>query len=101
MRIVELKKNSKSKTSSADSNLGPRCEESGTSKDLPALEPHFECRNETQNLRVGEGSVDGRGSLERGVPAQVSSSTSDRSSKLRGPSLKSPRVASKRDVNLT
>ncbi|GBN73005.1 hypothetical protein AVEN_21295-1 [Araneus ventricosus] len=36
-----------------------------------------------------------------GVPAQVSSSSSDHGSKLRGPFLNSPRVASKRDVNLT
>ncbi|GBL87373.1 hypothetical protein AVEN_118326-1 [Araneus ventricosus] len=36
-----------------------------------------------------------------GVPAQVSSSSSDRGSKLRGPSQNSPRVASKRDVNET
>ncbi|GBO11827.1 hypothetical protein AVEN_224339-1 [Araneus ventricosus] len=36
-----------------------------------------------------------------GVPAQVSSSSSDRGSKLRGPSQNSPRVASKRDVNIT
>ncbi|GBO45458.1 hypothetical protein AVEN_171226-1 [Araneus ventricosus] len=36
-----------------------------------------------------------------GVPAQVASSSSDRGSKLRGPSLNSPRVASKWDVNLT
>ncbi|GBN72378.1 hypothetical protein AVEN_76571-1 [Araneus ventricosus] len=36
-----------------------------------------------------------------GVPAQVSSSSSDRDSKLRGPSQNSPRVASKRDVNIT
>ncbi|GBO44666.1 hypothetical protein AVEN_167398-1 [Araneus ventricosus] len=42
-----------------------------------------------------------RGSLERGVPAQVSSSSSDCGSELRGPSLSSPRVAIKRDVNLT
>ncbi|GBM24251.1 hypothetical protein AVEN_22581-1 [Araneus ventricosus] len=40
-----------------------------------------------------------RGSLE--VPCQVSSSSSDRCSKLRGPSLNSPRVASKGDDNLT
>ncbi|GBN82277.1 hypothetical protein AVEN_55476-1 [Araneus ventricosus] len=39
--------------------------------------------------------------LGEGVPAQASSSPSDRGSKLRGPSLNSPRVASKRDVNLT
>ncbi|GBN65780.1 hypothetical protein AVEN_17838-1 [Araneus ventricosus] len=36
-----------------------------------------------------------------GVPAQVSSSSSDRGSNLRGPSQNSPRVASKRDVNIT
>ncbi|GBO37929.1 hypothetical protein AVEN_105635-1 [Araneus ventricosus] len=36
-----------------------------------------------------------------GVPAQVSSSSCDRGSKLRGPSLNSPRVASERDVNIT
>ncbi|GBM18612.1 hypothetical protein AVEN_110279-1 [Araneus ventricosus] len=35
------------------------------------------------------------------VPSQVSSSSSDRRSKLRGPSQNSPRVASKRDVNIT
>ncbi|GBM06296.1 hypothetical protein AVEN_208981-1 [Araneus ventricosus] len=39
--------------------------------------------------------------FEEGVPAQVSSSSSDRGSKLRGPSQNSPRVASKRDVNIT
>ncbi|GBN78841.1 hypothetical protein AVEN_200166-1 [Araneus ventricosus] len=39
--------------------------------------------------------------VERGVPAQVSSSSSDRGSKLRGPSQNSPRVASERDVNIT
>ncbi|GBM84385.1 hypothetical protein AVEN_28709-1 [Araneus ventricosus] len=36
----------------------------------------------------------------KGVPAQVSSWSSDRGSKVQGPSLNSPRVASKRDVNL-
>ncbi|GBO46980.1 hypothetical protein AVEN_239323-1, partial [Araneus ventricosus] len=35
------------------------------------------------------------------VPAQVSSSSSDRGSKLRCPSRNGPRVASKRDVNVT
>ncbi|GBL97477.1 hypothetical protein AVEN_162939-1 [Araneus ventricosus] len=39
--------------------------------------------------------------LGEGVPAQVSSSSSDHGSKLRVPSLNSPRVASKRDVNAT
>ncbi|GBN61402.1 hypothetical protein AVEN_173807-1 [Araneus ventricosus] len=46
--------NSNSKTSSADSNLGPRCENSSKTKDLPTLGPCIEARNETQNLRVGE-----------------------------------------------
>ncbi|GBN94595.1 hypothetical protein AVEN_271156-1 [Araneus ventricosus] len=36
-----------------------------------------------------------------GVPAQVSSSSSDVGSKLRSQSLNSPRVSSKWDVNLT
>ncbi|GBM54770.1 hypothetical protein AVEN_259942-1 [Araneus ventricosus] len=34
----------------ADSNLRPRCEASGISKDLPTLEPRVEARNETRNL---------------------------------------------------
>ncbi|GBL80556.1 hypothetical protein AVEN_225250-1 [Araneus ventricosus] len=41
--------NSKSKTSSADSNLGPRCEGSGKTKNLPTLVPRIEARNETRN----------------------------------------------------
>ncbi|GBM43111.1 hypothetical protein AVEN_222167-1 [Araneus ventricosus] len=41
--------NSKSKISSADSNLGPRCEGSGKTKDLHTLGPRFEVRNETRN----------------------------------------------------
>ncbi|GBM19723.1 hypothetical protein AVEN_877-1 [Araneus ventricosus] len=36
--------NSESNTSCADSNLRPRCEGSGTSKDLPRLEPRDEAR---------------------------------------------------------
>ncbi|GBN12644.1 hypothetical protein AVEN_58258-1 [Araneus ventricosus] len=42
-----------------------------------------------------------RGSWEKGAPAQVSSSSSDSASNLRGPAQISPRVASKRDVNIT
>ncbi|GBN01429.1 hypothetical protein AVEN_3179-1 [Araneus ventricosus] len=42
-----------------------------------------------------------RGSLERGMPAQASSSSSYLSSKLRVPALNSPRVASKRDINIS
>ncbi|GBM69578.1 hypothetical protein AVEN_261644-1 [Araneus ventricosus] len=37
-----IQMNSKSKTSCADSNLRPRCEASGTSKDLPRLRPRDE-----------------------------------------------------------
>ncbi|GFS70886.1 uncharacterized protein TNCV_2719691 [Trichonephila clavipes] len=36
----------------------------------------------------------------RGVPAQVSSTSLDHGSKLRGPSPKSPRVAEQCDVNI-
>ncbi|GBM12363.1 hypothetical protein AVEN_211550-1 [Araneus ventricosus] len=48
-----IQKNSKSKTPSTHSNLRPRCEASGTLKDLSTLEPRLEGRNETRNLRVG------------------------------------------------
>ncbi|GBL79721.1 hypothetical protein AVEN_18245-1 [Araneus ventricosus] len=41
------------------------------------------------------------GRLERVLPAQESSLSSDRGLELRGPSQNSPRVASKRDVNVT
>ncbi|GBO00002.1 hypothetical protein AVEN_23008-1 [Araneus ventricosus] len=39
--------------------------------------------------------------LREGMSAQVSSSSSGRGSKLRGPSQNNPRVASKRDVDIT
>ncbi|GBM01070.1 hypothetical protein AVEN_136626-1 [Araneus ventricosus] len=41
--------NSKFKTSSADCNLGPRCESSAKTKNLPTLGPRVEARNETRN----------------------------------------------------
>ncbi|GBM57539.1 hypothetical protein AVEN_97652-1 [Araneus ventricosus] len=44
-----LLKTLKSKTQSADSNLRPRCEGSGKTKDLPTLAPSVETRKETQN----------------------------------------------------
>ncbi|GBM15081.1 hypothetical protein AVEN_150098-1 [Araneus ventricosus] len=44
---------SKSNTSCADSNLGPRCEGSGTSKDVPRLGPRDEARK-SEIRRVGE-----------------------------------------------
>ncbi|GBL92194.1 hypothetical protein AVEN_91528-1 [Araneus ventricosus] len=50
--------NSKSNTACADSNLGPRLESRGTSKDLPKLKPRVEGRNETRNVpRRGRGGL--------------------------------------------
>ncbi|GBM84786.1 hypothetical protein AVEN_121912-1 [Araneus ventricosus] len=52
-----IQKNLKSKTQSADSNLRPRREASGKTKDLPTLTLRFEARNETRNLPRGERRV--------------------------------------------
>ncbi|GBN28455.1 hypothetical protein AVEN_200440-1 [Araneus ventricosus] len=52
-----IKKNLKSKTQSADSNLRHRCEGSGKTKDLPTLAPRVEARNETQNPSRGRRGV--------------------------------------------
>ncbi|GBM86856.1 hypothetical protein AVEN_223905-1 [Araneus ventricosus] len=49
IRNGAIQKNLKSKTQSADSNLRPRCEGSGKTKDLPTLVPRVEIRNETRN----------------------------------------------------
>ncbi|GBN12058.1 hypothetical protein AVEN_190412-1 [Araneus ventricosus] len=54
-----IPKNSKSKTPSADSNLGPRCEGSGKTKDLPTLGLRVEARNETRNPPCRGGGVKG------------------------------------------
>ncbi|GBM15156.1 hypothetical protein AVEN_223530-1 [Araneus ventricosus] len=43
--------NSKSKAPSVDSNLGPRRDGSGNTKDLRALGPRVEARNETRIVR--------------------------------------------------
>ncbi|GBN66831.1 hypothetical protein AVEN_270237-1 [Araneus ventricosus] len=43
-----IQKNVKSKTQSADSNLRPRSEGSGKTKDLPTFAPRDEGRNETR-----------------------------------------------------
>ncbi|GBO02965.1 hypothetical protein AVEN_149289-1 [Araneus ventricosus] len=48
--LLKIQKNLKSKTQSADSNLRPRCEDSGKTKDMPTLAPRVEARNETRNL---------------------------------------------------
>ncbi|GBN59620.1 hypothetical protein AVEN_150503-1 [Araneus ventricosus] len=42
IRSVGIQKNLKSKTPFADSNLRPRCEGSGKTKDLPTLAPRVE-----------------------------------------------------------
>ncbi|GBL84796.1 hypothetical protein AVEN_93831-1 [Araneus ventricosus] len=44
-----IQKNLKSQTQSADSNLRPRCEGSGKTKDMPTLTPRVKARNETRN----------------------------------------------------
>ncbi|GBN35974.1 hypothetical protein AVEN_22430-1 [Araneus ventricosus] len=53
---------------------------------------------QNQHCKTQETKMD---KFEEGVPAQVSSSSSDRGSNLRGPSQNSPRTVSKRDVNIT
>ncbi|GBN84379.1 hypothetical protein AVEN_271817-1 [Araneus ventricosus] len=57
-----IQKNLKAKTQSADSNLGPRCEGSGKTKDLPTLPPRVKARNETRNPPLG-----GRGVWVAGI----------------------------------
>ncbi|GBN86342.1 hypothetical protein AVEN_80137-1 [Araneus ventricosus] len=54
-----IQKNSKSKTSSDDSNLGSRCKASGKTKDLPTLGPRVEARNETLNPPYEGGGANG------------------------------------------
>ncbi|GBM42329.1 hypothetical protein AVEN_203566-1 [Araneus ventricosus] len=49
-----IQKSLKSKIHSADSNLRPRCDGSGKTKDLPTLARRVEARNETRNSRVEE-----------------------------------------------
>ncbi|GBM25850.1 hypothetical protein AVEN_151325-1 [Araneus ventricosus] len=41
------------------SNLGPRCEASGRTKDLPTLAPRIEARNEIRNPPCRGGGVKG------------------------------------------
>ncbi|GBN14856.1 hypothetical protein AVEN_104173-1 [Araneus ventricosus] len=57
-----IQNNLKSKTPSADSNLGPRCECSSRTKDLPTLAPRVEGKNGTRNLPRG-----GRGVRMAGI----------------------------------
>ncbi|GBO08463.1 hypothetical protein AVEN_60840-1 [Araneus ventricosus] len=54
-----IPKNSKSKTPSADSDLRPRCEGSGKTKDLPTLGSRVEAINEIRNPPCGGGRVKG------------------------------------------
>ncbi|GBL93212.1 hypothetical protein AVEN_42660-1 [Araneus ventricosus] len=58
-----IQKNLKCKTQSADSNLKPRCEGRGKTKDLTTLTPGVEARNEIRNPpRGGKRSLGGRNS---------------------------------------
>ncbi|GBO16586.1 hypothetical protein AVEN_107670-1 [Araneus ventricosus] len=56
--MVEWKTNDPT-TPSANSNLGPRCEGRGTTKDLPRLGHRVEARNETRNPPCGGGGLKG------------------------------------------
>ncbi|GBO45416.1 hypothetical protein AVEN_247023-1 [Araneus ventricosus] len=60
-----IRKNLKSKTHSADSNLRPPCEGSGKTKDLPTVALRVEARNDTRNtpIRGFRVSVFGKRSL--------------------------------------
>ncbi|GBO33600.1 hypothetical protein AVEN_175653-1 [Araneus ventricosus] len=49
-----IQKNLKHKTQSAYSNLRPRCEGNGKTKDLTSLAPRIEARNKTRNPARGE-----------------------------------------------
>ncbi|GBM81721.1 hypothetical protein AVEN_273236-1 [Araneus ventricosus] len=65
--------NSKSKTPSADSNLGPRCEGNGKTKDLPTLGSRVEAINETRNPPCGGGR--GKGGMNSATLNLVSEQT--------------------------
>ncbi|GBN23033.1 hypothetical protein AVEN_5424-1 [Araneus ventricosus] len=63
IRSGGIQKNSKSKTPSADSNLGPRCESSWKTIVLLRLGPSVEARNETRIPPYGgRGELSGRNS---------------------------------------
>ncbi|GBN84093.1 hypothetical protein AVEN_237010-1 [Araneus ventricosus] len=57
IRSDGIQKNLKSKTQSSDSNLRPRCEGSGKTKDLPTLAPRIEAKNQTRNPSRGRKGV--------------------------------------------
>ncbi|GBN18520.1 hypothetical protein AVEN_163572-1 [Araneus ventricosus] len=67
----------------------------------PDSTEYLPCMGPKSNVVAKRPPVGVTGKFGEGVPAQVSFSSSDRGSKLRGPSQNSPRVASKRDVNIT
>ncbi|GBM86279.1 hypothetical protein AVEN_79806-1 [Araneus ventricosus] len=72
--------------SKPNSNKDPRCTERKAS---------------AGNIRSREPSRWRYGSLVRGPPAQLPSSSSDHGSECRSPSQNSPRLASKRGTSLT
>ncbi|GBN60265.1 hypothetical protein AVEN_221012-1 [Araneus ventricosus] len=84
-----------------------KCDVVIRSRHSPA--PKFDSSEDSSCIGPVAGSIRRRGSnvlplvwcesLERRVPAQVSSSSSDSGSNLRGPSQNSSRLGSKRDVN--
>ncbi|GBN19525.1 hypothetical protein AVEN_76265-1 [Araneus ventricosus] len=81
------------------SALGPEGSrlETDSTEDPPCMGPlHAKSYVETKRPPADVGRKFGEW-----MPAQVPSSSSDRGSKLRGLSQNSPRVASKRDVNIT
>ncbi|GBM07171.1 hypothetical protein AVEN_15418-1 [Araneus ventricosus] len=70
------------------------CSKPDSTEDLPCMCVRQIMRREPNDPRWCGAEV------WRGAPGLVSSSSSDRWSKLRGPSQNSSRVASKRDVNI-
>ncbi|GBO43663.1 hypothetical protein AVEN_100496-1 [Araneus ventricosus] len=69
-----------------------------TTEDTPCMWDCYTLNHSSGTERPPVGVVRKFG---EGLPAQVSSSSFESVSKLRGPSINSPRVAWKRDVNIT
>ncbi|GBN55341.1 hypothetical protein AVEN_128394-1 [Araneus ventricosus] len=59
LEVVEFQRTLNPKLHPPDSNLGPLCEGSGRTKDLPTLGPRVEARNETRNPPCGGGGEKG------------------------------------------
>ncbi|GBM85600.1 hypothetical protein AVEN_38371-1 [Araneus ventricosus] len=85
-KLAGIQTNSKSNSSCVDSNLGPRCEGSGLSKDLPTLRPRVDCRNETLSLPLR-----GRGRWKKLVLGQKEWNRVQMNAQLSKAQYKSPR----------